>query len=114
MKKRILSFLLALLMIVSIIPITTYAEDSTDVTIAQTQVSAGDASESADAVVLETLCDTCGLLDCTSEHLTWCAECKKDDCGVDHTVAIATQPCDKCGSTECNGHENWCDLCKTR
>ncbi len=112
MKKRILSFLLALLMIVSIIPITTYAEDSTDVTIAQTQVSAGDASESADAVVLETLCDTCGLLDCTSEHLTWCAECKKDDCGVDHTVAIATQPCDKCGSTECNGHENWCDLCK--
>ena len=62
MKKRILSFLLALLMIVSIIPITTYAEDSTDVTIAQTQVSAGDASESTDAVVLETLCDTCGLL----------------------------------------------------
>ena len=112
MKKRILSFLLALLMIVSIIPITTYAEDSTDVTIAQTQVSAGDASESTDAVVLETLCDTCGLLDCTSEHLTWCAECKKDDCGVDHTVAIATQPCDKCSSTECNGHENWCDLCK--
>ena len=37
MKKRILSFLLALLMVVSILPTPTYAEDTTDVTVATTE-----------------------------------------------------------------------------
>ena len=110
MKKRILSFLLALLMVVSIMPMPTYAEGSTDVTITPTETPTEAATETTPAAVSETPCGTCGQLGCTSEHLTWCTECKKDDCGVDHT---APQPCTTCGSTECDGtHENWCADCK--
>lgn len=110
MKKRILSFLLALLMVVSIMPMPTYAEGSTDVTITPTETPTEAATDITPTTVSETPCGTCGQLGCTSEHLTWCTECKKDDCGVDHTTP---QPCGTCGSTECDGtHENWCAECK--
>ena len=76
MKKRILSFLLALLMVVSIFPAPAYATDSADVTITPTEIP----------------CPTCCTVGCTSEHLNWCTECKKDDCGKDHNTTEPTDP----------------------
>jgi len=35
-------------------------------------------------------CTTCGVTGCTSTHENWCAECQKDDCGVDHTTEPTT------------------------
>lgn len=112
MKKRILSFLLALLMVVSIFPAPAYATDSTDVTITPTETPTDAATEAA--------CPTCGTVGCTSEHLTWCADCKKDDCGQNHcptcgTIDCTTEHkiCDKCGTLDCTAdHTNWCADCK--
>ena len=112
MKKRTLSFLLALLMVVSIFPAPTYATDSTDVTITPT--------ETPTEVATETPCPTCGTVGCTSEHLTWCADCKKDDCGQNHCDSCGAidcttehKTCDKCGTLDCTAdHTNWCADCK--
>ena len=108
MMKRILSLLLAFLLVIGMMPMSTYAADTPDVTVVPTE----ETTEPSTDAVTDQPCDTCGLYDCISDHLTWCAECRKDDCGIDHTATADTQPCDKCGSTECTGHENWCDLCK--
>ncbi len=83
MKKRILSFLLVLIMVVSIFPTSVYATDITDVTITPT--------ETFNEAVTEAACSTCGTVGCTSEHLTWCPDCKKDDCGMDHSVATPAE-----------------------
>lgn len=57
------------------------------------------------------LCETCGAEGCTSTHETWCAECKKDDCGVDHSSQPV--PCETCGAEGCTStHETWCAECK--
>ena len=101
MMKRILSMLLALLMLASVFPASAFAEDTTATTAATTEATTAPA------------CDTCGNYDCASDHLTWCVICRKDDCGEDHVSAANLEPCDKCGSTDCAGHENWCDRCKT-
>lgn len=123
MKKRILSFVLALLMVVSVFPAPAFATDSTDVTVTPTEAPT------------ETACPTCGTVGCTAEHLTWCADCKKDDCGVTHvfceicqkydcgqnhcptcgTIDCTTEhkTCEKCGVIDCTtDHTNWCDTCK--
>lgn len=107
MKKRILSFLLALLMVVSIFPAPAYATDSTDVTITPTETT-------------ETSCPTCGTVGCTSEHLNWCSDCQKDNCGQNHcdtcgAIDCTTEHkiCDKCGTLDCTAdHTNWCADCK--
>lgn len=112
MKKRILSFLLALLMVVSIFPAPAFATDSTDVTITPT--------ETPTEAATETPCGTCGQLGCTSEHLNWCADCQKDDCGQNHcdtcgAIDCTTEhkTCDKCGTLDCTAdHTNWCADCK--
>lgn len=116
MKKRILSFLLALLMVVSIFPAPAYATDSTDVTITPTETPTEEATE----IATETACPTCGTVGCTSEHLTWCPECKVDDCGKTHVFCEICQKndcgqnhCPTCGTAGCTSeHLNWCDLCK--
>ena len=131
MKRRILSFLLALLMVVSIFPAPAYATDSTDVTITPTETPTEEATE----IAAETACPTCGTVGCTSEHLTWCPECKVDDCGKTHVFCEICQKndcgqnhcptcgtidcikehkeCDKCGTMDCTAdHTNWCEICK--
>ena len=112
MMKRILSFLLAFLMVVSIFPTPAHATDSTDVTITLT--------ETPTEAATETPCGTCGQLGCTSEHLNWCADCQKDDCGQNHcdtcgAIDCTTEHkiCDKCGTLDCTAdHTNWCADCK--
>ena len=131
MMKRILSFLLAFLMVVSIFPAPAYATDSTDVTITPTETPTEEATE----IATETACPTCGTVGCTSEHLTWCPECKVDDCGKTHVFCEICQKndcgqnhcptcgtidcikehkeCDKCGTMDCTAdHTNWCNICK--
>ena len=112
MKKRILSFLLALLMVVSIFPAPAFATDSTDVTITPTETPTEAATEAS--------CPTCGTVGCTSEHLNWCSDCQKDDCGQNHcdtcgAIDCTTEHkiCDKCGTLDCTAdHTNWCADCK--
>ena len=112
MKKRILSFLLALLMVVSIFPAPAFATDSTDVTITPTETPTEAATEAS--------CTTCGTVGCTSEHLNWCSDCQKDDCGQNHcdtcgAIDCSTEhkTCDKCGTLDCTAdHTNWCADCK--
>lgn len=112
MMKRILSFLLAFLMVVSIFPAQAFATDNTDVTITPT--------ETPTEAATETPCGTCGQLGCTSEHLNWCADCQKDDCGQNHcdtcgAIDCTTEHkiCDKCGTLDCTAdHTNWCEICK--
>ena len=87
MKKRILSFLLALLMVVSIFPAPAFATDSTDATITPTETPTDAATEAA--------CPTCGTVDCTSDHTNWCADCKKDNCGQTHVF------CETCKKNDC-------------
>ena len=87
MMKRILSFLLAFLMVVSIFPAPTYATDSTDATITPTETPTDAATEAA--------CPTCGTVDCTSDHTNWCADCKKDNCGQTHVF------CETCKKNDC-------------
>ncbi|MBP3654326.1 MAG: InlB B-repeat-containing protein, partial [Oscillospiraceae bacterium] len=70
MMKRILSLLLAFLMVVSILPTPTHAEDT-----------AGGPT----AAVTEPACPTCGKSGCTSSHENWCRICLADNCGVDHS-----------------------------
>ena len=70
MMKRILSFLLAFLMVVSIFPAQAFATDNTDVTITPT--------ETPTEAATETPCPTCGETDCDSQHLNWCETCKAD------------------------------------
>lgn len=116
MKKRILSFLLALLMVVSIFPAPAYATDSTDVTITPTETPTEEATE----IATETACPTCGTVGCTSEHLNWCSDCQKDNCGQNHcdtcgAIDCTTEHkiCDKCGTLDCTAdHTNWCADCK--
>ena len=125
MKKRIISLLLSLLMVVSIFPASAYATDSTDITITPTETPPQTVTEPSDAATTETGCPTCGTIGCTSEHLAWCSDCKVDDCGKSHVFCeicqkndcgvnhTAPKPCTICGSTECGGtHENWCSDCK--
>lgn len=122
MKKRILSFLLALLMVVSIMPMPTYAEGSADVTITPTETPTEAASEapSETTTATEIACPTCGTVGCTSEHLNWCADCQMDDCGQNHcdtcgAIDCTTEhkTCDKCGTLDCTAdHTNWCADCK--
>jgi len=55
-------------------------------------------------------CGTCGKIDCTSDHTNWCAECKVDSCGIDHS---APEPCGTCGKIDCaSDHTTWCAECK--
>lgn len=125
MMKRILSMLLALLMLASVFPASAFAEDTTATTAATTEATTAPA------------CPTCGAYDCTSDHANWCDICKADNCGKEHkpcetcgtvdctkehktcptcgTVDCAKEhkTCDKCSAVDCTtDHTNWCDLCK--
>ncbi len=48
--------------------------------------------EEYDALIIVKPCDTCGKLDCESEHENWCEICMTDDCGKDHGVVDPTDP----------------------
>ena len=79
MKKRILSLLLAFLMVFGSIPVQTFAE--------------GESAEPA--------CPTCSTPGCTADHSSWCETCRKDNCGVDHGAAADVTVCDVCGKEAC-------------
>lgn len=87
MRKRILSLLLAFLMVFSMIPAHAFATVSIDTKETPTEKTSS-------------VCPICGQLDCTSEHTDWCSICWKDDCGVDHGTAIDAV-CDTCGNDPC-------------
>ena len=84
MMKRILSLLLAFLVAIGTIPVSTYATDAPVVIV----VPSEEATEPTAEAVIDSPCATCGHYDCASDHLTWCSECKKDNCGESHTEMI--------------------------
>ena len=50
-------------------------------------------NEESDALIIICKpCDTCGNLDCESEHENWCEICMIDDCGKNHSVIEPTDP----------------------
>ena len=91
MMKRILSLLLALLMVVSAIPVQTFAE--------------GEETENLD------VCPACGEIDCGLQHIS-CEVCGDYDCGVDHNAAaVVNDACPVCGELECGLQHISCEVC---
>lgn len=104
MKKRILALCLAFLMVTGTLPVQTFADEGApaDVTLSQSVTEPVATAETEP-------CPTCGVEGCTSEHLNWCDVCKKDDCGVDHTVVV--EPCTICGVEGCEKTHIKCTVC---
>lgn len=115
MIKRILSGLLALQMLVSILPVPSFAQD--EAVLCETC-----AQEVCVCEGVQT-CPTCGQENCESQHLTWCEVCRKDDCGVDHNTPaplsdpapIAEDNCPYCeDAVDADGNTTHEDTCNTR
>lgn len=86
MKKRIISLLMALLMVLGMFPSAAFAAEAD-------------------------LCDACGELGCETEHI-WCDSCAVYDCGVDHSApAEETDACAVCGSVNCETEHVYCAVC---
>ena len=130
MKRRILSLLLAFVILASSMPVSVFAEESTDTTVtsAETQTETKTETETeteteaeieAEAET-ESACPTCGSVDCSSDHTNWCDICRKDNCGQTHCPTCGAidcttehKTCEKCGAVDCTtDHTNWCDICK--
>ena len=100
MRKRILSLLLALLMVLGTVPPVPFAW----------------ADETAEAAP----CAVCGASPCATGHV-YCEVCSAYDCGVDHSVAPAAEtaeqpvsspvPCTVCGTADCGINHVYCELC---
>lgn len=86
MKKRIISLLMALLMVLGMFPSAAFAAEAD-------------------------LCDVCGEPGCETEHI-WCDSCAVYDCGADHSApAEETAACAVCGSVNCETEHVYCAVC---
>ena len=113
MMKRIMSLALALLMLVSLFPATVLASGEPEVII----TPAGGEAALPTGETEETPCATCGNVGCASLHENWCALCKVDDCGIDHSAqqpeppAAPTAACEVCGNEPCTCESVACEIC---
>lgn len=107
MKKRVISTLLGLSMIVGIMPTLTLA----------ISIEMKPVTESATPVESSaSVCPVCQTENCTKSHV-FCKTCEIYDCGVDHTAVPASDPetCTTCGqaieSCTCSNETTTCDKC---
>ena len=115
MKKRILALMLTAVLLINNVPVSVLAEQAPAAPAEISLEPGADSLEGAGAAVMPVdepvaePCPTCGVEGCTSEHLNWCDVCKKDDCGVDHTVVA--EPCPICGVEGCEKTHIKCTVC---
>lgn len=107
MIKRILALALALLLVVNIMPMSAFAVSGNDMPDTAVESEIETAAEEAESTEEKSLCPTCGQYDCVSDHLTWCSECKKDDCGKTHVW------CETCQKNDCGVEHKTCEICNT-
>ena len=114
MKKRILSLLLAFLMLVSISPVFTYAEDGAEPDPIPTEAPTASPCPSCSAIDCDKehkVCDKCSTVDCTADHSNWCEICKVDNCGQTHIARLdesASGPACNCNAAEGEAHAATC------
>ena len=114
MKKRILSLLLAFLMLVSISPVFTYAEDGAEPDPIPTEAPTASPCPSCSAIDCDKehkVCDKCSTVDCTADHSNWCEICKVDNCGQSHIARLdesASGPACNCNAAEGEAHAATC------
>ena len=88
MNKRILSLLLAVVLVLGMMPTSVFATETEDT------------PESSEAVAL---CEICGAENCDQTHV-FCELCQKYDCGLDH--------CAVCGTADCTAEHTQCVICE--
>jgi len=134
MMKRTLSLLLAIMMVMSVMPMTSYATDNADMINTEAIIQYCDKCGSAECAGHENwcyicsadncgkehkTCDVCGVMDCVVEHKT-CAVCGVMDCSAEHkTCAVCGvmdctaehKACDVCGAMDCSAEHKACDVC---
>lgn len=114
MKKRILSLLLAFLMLVSISPVFTYAEDGAEPDPIPTEAPTASPCPTCSAIDCDKehkACDKCSTVDCTADHSNWCETCKVDNCGQAHIAQVdesASGPACNCNAAEGEAHAATC------
>ena len=114
MKKRILSLLLAFLMLVSISPVFTYAEDGAEPDPIPTEAPTASPCPTCSAIDCDKehkVCDKCSTVDCTADHSNWCEICKVDNCGKSHIAQLdesASGPACNCNAAEGEAHAATC------
>ena len=129
LNKRILSFLLAVVLVVGLMPTSVFASETEGTTAPSESVPEttgeavvltddGEGEEGDPAPVwcelcqvndcgkTHTQCEACGTWDCETEH-KYCEKCEKYDCGKSHVV------CEICKVEDCGVEHEQCEACGT-
>lgn len=126
LNKRILSLLLAIVLVIGLMPTSVFATETEGTT-----APAGSIPEilsEAAALLSEgeeageesgEPCNICNVADCGVEH-KYCEKCEKYDCGKAHVYCEVCQTedcgqtheqCDLCDQYDCNGEHEYCTEC---
>ena len=120
LNKRILSLLLAIVLVVGLMPTSVFATETGGTTAPTESVP----ETNGEAIVPQNdeepvPCDICNVADCGVEH-KYCEKCEKYDCGKAHVICevckvedcgVEHEQCDLCGAYDCDGNDVFCDTC---
>lgn len=120
LNKRILSLLLAIVLVVGLMPTSVFATE-TEGTTAPTESVPETTGEAIEPQNDEepVPCNICNVVDCGVEH-KYCEKCEKYDCGKPHVICevckvedcgVEHEQCDLCGEYDCDGNDVFCDTC---
>lgn len=121
LNKRILSLLLAIVLVVGLMPTSVFATETGGTTAPTESVP----ETNGEAIVPQNdeepvPCDICNVADCGVEH-KYCEKCEKYDCGKAHVLCevckvedcgVEHEQCDLCGAYDCDGEHEYCTECE--